>query len=68
MKKKKYISPETEVVKLRLDTKLLVNSSLDDTEEIDDPVSSYSVNNYGAASMCVKVYRHFSFLRGAGCL
>ncbi len=37
MKKKKYISPETEVVKLRLDTKLLVNSSLDDTEEIDDP-------------------------------
>ena len=36
MKKKEYTSPQIEVVEFRIATKLLVNSSLNDTEEIND--------------------------------
>jgi len=39
MKKKEYLSPETDVVEFKIDTRLLVNSSLDDTEEIVDPIN-----------------------------
>ena len=37
MKKKEYIVPETEVVKYNIKASLLIGSSLEDTEEINDP-------------------------------